>query len=159
MRQSGICAALIGATLFLAGVGRAEDEQETDVPYPDLPKGAGKIDENAPKSFKSTDSGLKYRVLREGTGKKPTPATLVAAHYQGWLDNGKVFDSSYRRRQPITFKLEQVVKGWGEGMQLVGQGGMIELEIPPELGYGNRGRPGIPANSTLHFIVEVLDVR
>lgn len=153
------CVTLVAVTLLMAAVGQSEDEKETEVPYPELPKGAGKIDEDAPKAFKTTESGLKYRILREGTGKKPTPETMVAAHYQGWLDSGRVFDSSYRKRQPITFKLGQVVKGWGEGMQLVGQGGMIELVIPAELGYGNRGRPGIPANSTLHFLVEVLEVR
>lgn len=153
------CVTLVAVTLLAAAVGQSEDDKETEVPYPELPKGAGKIDEDAPKAFKATESGLKYRILREGTGKKPTPETMVAAHYQGWLDSGKVFDSSYRKRQPITFKLGQVVKGWGEGMQLVGQGGMIELVIPAELGYGNRGRPGIPANSTLHFLVEVLEVR
>lgn len=159
MLQKLRCAALVASTLIMASVGQSEDEKEAEVPYPELPKGAGKIDEDAPKVFKATESGLKYRILRKGTGKKPTPEALVAAHYQGWLDNGKVFDSSYRKRQPITFKLGQVVKGWGEGMQLVGQGGMIELVIPAELGYGNRGRPGIPANSTLHFLVEVLEVR
>lgn len=159
MLQKWRCAALVASTLIMASVGQSDDVKEAEVPYPELPKGAGKIDEDAPKVFKTTDSELKYRILREGTGKKPTPETLVAAHYQGWLDNGKVFDSSYRKRRPITFKLGQVVKGWGEGLQLVGQGGMIELVIPAELGYGNRGQPGIPANSTLHFLVEVLEVR
>lgn len=149
---------MIGLALLMTGVGRADDDLK-EVSLPELPKGAGKIDEDAPKSFTSTPSGLKYRVLRAGTGRKPTPAATVVAHYQGWLDNGKVFDSSYRRRAPITFQLEQVVKGWGEGMQLVGQGGMIELVIPPELGYGARGKPRIPPNSTLHFLVEVLEVR
>lgn len=158
MLQKWRCAALVASTLIMASVGQSEDEKETEVPYPELPKGAGKFDEDAPKVFTTTESGLKYRILREGTGKKPTPETLVAAHYHGWLDSGKVFDSSYRKRQPITFKLGQVVKGWGEGLQLVGQGGMIDLVIPAELGYGNRGRPGIPANSTLHFLVEVLEV-
>lgn len=157
-QRSGFLTALAIA-LLAADFSMAEDEKDAEIAFPELPKEAGKIDEDAPKVFKTTESGLKYRILREGTGKKPTPETLVAAHYQGWLDSGKVFDSSYRKRQPITFKLGQVVKGWGEGMQLVGQGGMIELVIPAELGYGNRGRPGIPANSTLHFLVEVLEVR
>lgn len=158
MRSSWKSAAVIGLALLVAGVGRADDDDK-EVPFPELPKGAGKVDEDAPKSFTTTASGLKYRVLRAGTGKKPTPTATVVAHYQGWLDNGKVFDSSYRRRTPITFQLEQVVKGWGEGMQLVGQGGMIELVIPPDLGYGAKGKPKIPPNSTLHFLVEVLEVR
>jgi FKBP-type peptidyl-prolyl cis-trans isomerase len=85
----------------------------------------------------------------------------VKVHYHGWLDDGKVFDSSYQRREPIEFPLSGVIPGWTEGMQLVGQGGMIELLIPSDLGYGPRGTPGgpIPPNARLHFLVELLDVR
>jgi FKBP-type peptidyl-prolyl cis-trans isomerase FkpA len=81
-------------------------------------------------------------------------------NYHGWLDNGKVFDSSYERREPIEFGLNQVIKGWTEGMQLVGKGGMIELEIPANLGYGDRGAGAdIPGGATLHFLVELIDVK
>jgi FKBP-type peptidyl-prolyl cis-trans isomerase len=85
----------------------------------------------------------------------------VKVNYHGWLDGGKVFDSSYQRGEAIEFGLNQVIPGWTEGMQLVGQGGMIELLIPSDLGYGPRGTPGgpIPPNATLHFLVELLDVR
>jgi FKBP-type peptidyl-prolyl cis-trans isomerase len=85
----------------------------------------------------------------------------VQVNYHGWLDDGKVFDSSYKRGEPIDFGLNQVIPGWTEGMQLVGEGGMIELLIPSKLGYGARGTPGgpIPPNATLHFLVELLDVR
>lgn len=132
-----------------------------DVPHPTLPKGAGALDADAPKTFTTTPSGLKYRVLRKGAGANPKATSKVKVHYHGWLDGGKVFDSSYQRGESIDFPLNQVIPGWTEGMQLVGQGGMIELEIPSDLGYGKRGTPGgpIPPDATLHFLVELLDVR
>lgn len=149
--------ALFGLVLFLAEVALTADEQK-DVPFPELPKGAGQIDKNAPKKFTVTKSGLKYRVLRKGTGEMPKASNTVEVNYHGWLDNKKVFDSSYTRGQSISFGLNQVIKGWTEGMQLVGKGGMIELEIPSELGYGDRGTQGIPPKATLHFLVELLGV-
>ena len=113
--------------------------------------------------FKTTDSGLKYRILREGTGPKPAgPTEVVRVHYRGWLpdttngDEGTEFDSSYARGEPISFPLNGVIPGWTEGMQLVGEGGMIELEVPPELGYGAPGKGTIPPNATLRFVVELL---
>jgi FKBP-type peptidyl-prolyl cis-trans isomerase FkpA len=132
-----------------------------EVAHPALPAGAGSIDAAAPKTFTKTNSGLEYRILRNGAGAKPKAANTVKVHYHGWLDNGKVFDSSYERREPIEFPLNGVIPGWTEGMQQVGQGGMIELLIPSELGYGARGTPGgpIPPNARLHFLVELLDVR
>lgn len=133
---------------------------DKEVKFPELPAGAGKIDEAAPKSFTTTKSGLKYRVLREGKGAKPTAAQSVEVNYHGWLDNGKVFDSSYKRGESISFGLRQVIPGWTEGMQLVGEGGMIELEIPAALGYGARGAGrDVPPNATLHFLVETIKVK
>ena len=125
------------------------------------PKAAvpGKTDEDAPEEFTKTESGLKYRILRKADGKKPLPASAVTVHYKGWLDDGKVFDSSYARGETISFKLNQVIRGWTEGMQLIGKGGMIELEIPADIAYGAAGRPGIPPNATLHFIVELFEVK
>ncbi len=75
----------------------------------------------------------------------------MTVHYRGWLDNGKEFDGSYSRNEPATFPLNRVIPGWTEGVQLVGKGGMIELEIPSELGYGPQGAGGglIPPNATL----------
>ena len=99
-------------------------------------------------------------MLRAGNGAKPTAAQKVKVHYHGWLDGGKVFDSSYDRGETISFGLNQVIKGWTEGMQLVGEGGMIELTIPADLGYGARGAGGvIPPNATLHFLVELIAVQ
>ena len=131
-----------------------------EVPPPTLPKGAGALDKDAPKTFSTTTSGLKYRVLRKGSGGMPKAANTVEVHYHGWLDNGKVFDSSYDRGKSIAFPLNRVIAGWTEGMQLVGQGGMIELEIPSKLGYGDRGAGAdIPPGATLHFLVELLEVK
>lgn len=133
---------------------------DTDVPFPELPKGAGAIDADAPKTFQKTASGLQYRILRKGAGVAPKASNKVKVHYHGWLDDGKVFDSSFKRDEPTEFPLNQVIPGWTEGMQLVGKGGMIELLIPSNLGYGKRGAGGvIPPDATLHFLVELLDVR
>jgi len=135
-------------------------EAGPDVAFPELPKGAGKMDDSAPKKFTTTDSGLKYRVLRAGSDPKPTARQSVEVHYHGWLDNKKVFDSSYERGETISFGLNQVIPGWTEGMQKVGKGGMIELEIPAKLGYGSRGAgSAVPPNATLHFLVELKDIK
>lgn len=118
------------------------------------------MDKDAPKEFTATASGLKYKVLRKSEGKKPTAEDTVTVHYRGWLDDGKEFDSSYKRNAPATFPLNRVIAGWTEGVQLVGEGGMIELEIPSNLGYGTRGAGAdIPPNSTLHFIVELVKIQ
>ncbi len=152
-------ALLMFGLVFFPGVTGVSQETK-EVPFPTLPKGAGKIDADAPKGFMLTATGLQYRVLRAGTGKKPTAAQKVKVHYHGWLDNGKVFDSSYERGETIEFGLNQVIKGWTEGMQLVGEGGMIELVIPARLGYGDRGAGNvIPGGATLHFLVELLGVK
>jgi FKBP-type peptidyl-prolyl cis-trans isomerase FkpA len=147
-------------SLFLvAMVVTLNANQTKEVPFPKLPKGAGQIDEDAPKTFTTTPSGLKYRILRKGTGAAPKPADTVRVHYHGWLQDEKVFDSSYNRGQPISFPLNRVIKGWTEGMQLVGEGGMIQLEIPPDLAYGDRGAgEAVPPRATLNFLVELLKV-
>lgn len=135
-------------------------DEVKSVAFPDLPDGAGQIDAGAPKAFTTTASGLNYRILREGSGDKPTARQSVEVHYHGWLDNLNVFDSSYRRRESISFPLNRVIAGWTEGMQLVGKGGMIELEIPPKLGYGAQGAgAAVPPNATLHFLVELIDIQ
>ena len=119
----------------------------------------GVQDKDAPKEFTATGSGLKYRILRKSDKPKPKETSTVKVHYKGWLDGGKVFDSSYDRGESIEFPLNGVIAGWTEGMQLVGEGGMIELEIPSRLGYGERGVPGtIPSGASLHFLVELLKI-
>jgi len=127
---------------------------------PRMPPGAGEIDADAPKTLTPTESGLYYRILRKSDEQRPTAANTVTVNYHGWLDDRTVFDSSYQRGEAISFGLNQVIKGWTEGMQLVGKGGMIELEIPSNLGYGAAGSPPkIGPGATLHFIVELLDVK
>lgn len=139
--------------------GNSMSAEEKEVALPKMPKGAGKTDADAPKKFSATESGLKYRVLRKGTGGKPAATDNVKVNYHGWFDDGKSFDSSYDRGMPAEFPLNGVIKGWTEGLQLVGEGGMIELEIPYNLAYGEKGRPGaIPPKSTLHFLVELIKV-
>jgi FKBP-type peptidyl-prolyl cis-trans isomerase len=107
---------------------------------------------------KTTESGLQYIMVQEGTGKSPTLKDTVKAHYKGALINGQVFDNSYDRGQPAEFPVEGVIKGWTEALQLMKVGGKAKLFVPPELGYGAAARPGIPANSVLVFDVELLDV-
>ncbi len=132
--------------------------KKADVPEPF--EGAGKIDEDAPEEFTATRTGLYYRILRKSNGRKPKSYDTVIANYKGWLDSGKQFDSSYERHEPSEFVLNQVVPGWTEGLQLIGEGGMIELEIPGKLGYGPQGRPpNIPPNATLHFIIELKKIK
>jgi len=110
----------------------------------------------ADETLTKTASGLKYKVLREGSGKQPNAGSTVLAHYSGWLTNGTEFDSSWKRGAPISFPLSGVVKGWTEGLQLVKEGGRILLVIPPDLGYGARATGSIPANSTLVFVVDLV---
>lgn len=154
-----LCGVVLGSFLLLAKVAMSADDAK-EVALPKLPKGAGKVDEDAPKKFSATESGLKYRVLRKGTGDKPKATDMVKVHYHGWLDGGKVFDSSYDRGKPAEFPLDGVIKGWTEGLQLVGEGGMIELEIPFELAYGEGGQPPvIPPKARLHFLVELLKIK
>ncbi len=143
----------------------AQADRETSKPTTFLDKealqsGTGVMDDDADLEFLETASGLKYRVLRKSDGRKPNSANEVTVNYRGWLDSGKEFDSSYKRGEPISFPLGGVIPGWTEGMQLVGEGGMIELWIPSRLGYGAQGSGGsVPPNATLHFIVELISVR
>ncbi len=107
----------------------------------------------------TTDSGLQYQVLQEGTGPRPTINDTVTVHYTGTLLDGTVFDSSVERGEPISFPLQGVIQGWQEGLQLMPVGSKFRFWIPPELGYGARGAGGvIPPNATLIFDVELLGI-
>ena len=111
--------------------------------------------------FDQTDSGLRYKIIQKGSGVQAEKGKSVSVHYEGSLDNGQVFDSSYRRKDPITFTLGigQVIQGWDEGIALLQEGDKARFVIPSYLGYGERGAGGvIPPNATLVFDVELVKV-
>lgn len=120
------------------------------------------LEENAKNSdVVTTVSGLQYRVIKNGKGKKhPRLKDKVTVHYSGKLENGTEFDSSYKRGTPLKFNVNAVVKGWTEALQMMVEGDKWELFVPPELGYGSRGVPGvIPPNSVLIFEVELIKAK
>ncbi|MFY9343962.1 MAG: FKBP-type peptidyl-prolyl cis-trans isomerase [Planctomycetota bacterium] len=108
----------------------------------------------------TTQSGLQYEVIAAGEGASPGAADEVVVHYSGWLTDGTLFDSSHARGQTISFTLNRVIKGWTEGVQLMKPGGKFLFSIPGDLAYGARGSPPkIPANATLVFLVELVEVK
>ena len=112
--------------------------------------------------FEKTESGLRYKMIQKGNGKKAEKGRTVSVHYSGSLENGQVFDSSYKRKQPIDFPLGQghVIEGWDEGIALLQVGDKARFVIPSHLGYGSRGAGGvIPPDATLIFDVELMDVK
>ncbi len=112
------------------------------------------------KGIKTLESGLQYRVIKKGKGAVANDTTEVDVHYEGRLIDGKVFDSSYKRNQPLSFKPTQVIKGWSEALKMMPEGSVYELFIPYDLGYGERGAgQDIPPYSTLIFKVEVIKVK
>ena len=107
----------------------------------------------------TTKTGLQYKVIEEGTGKQPNSHSRVKCHYEGRFIDGTVFDSSFKRGEPATFGLDQVIPGWTEGLMLMKVGSKYEFTIPAKLRYGERGIPGhIPGNSVLIFTVELLSI-
>lgn len=112
--------------------------------------------------FEKTESGLRYQFIQKGDGKQAEAGKTVSVHYEGSLENGKVFDSSYPRKKPIEFKLGigQVIEGWDEGIALLKVGDKARFVIPSDLGYGPAGAGGvIPPNAILIFDVELMDVK
>lgn len=114
----------------------------------------------AEKGAVKTKSGMVYRSLKDGSGKSPTARNVVEVNYRGTLPNGKEFDSSYKRKQSISFPLSGVIPCWTEGVQLMKVGGKAQLVCPPELAYGARGAGrDVPPNATLIFDVELLAIK
>ncbi len=125
-------------------------------------KGVGKIflEENKKKPGVITlPSGLQYKAIIQGTGPKPVAADEVTVNYEGKFIDGKIFDSSYERKEPATFPLNGVIKGWTEGLQLMSTGSTYELYIPYDLAYGDKGNQGIPGYATLIFKVELISIK
>lgn len=150
--------ATLAAAFLLAGCQKASttSDAEPTAGTPPPPPAAASND-----AMKTTASGLKYQVLKQGTGTASPKATdTVRVHYHGTLLNGDVFDSSVQRGQPISFPLNGVIAGWTEGLQLMKVGDKFKFEIPPGLAYGaNSPTPAIPPNSTLVFEVELLGIQ
>lgn len=117
------------------------------------------LDKNAKREgVKVTSSGLQYEVLEDGNGKSPSATDIVRCHYEGRLINGTVFDSSYKRGEPSEFALNQVIKGWTEGLQLMKEGSKFRFYIPYYLAYGSRGVGNIHPYAALIFDVELIEV-
>jgi len=102
-----------------------------------------------------TESGLQYKALIMGTGRKPKASSKVDVHYRGLFLNGSVFDSSFSNDEPVSLSLKSVINGWKEGIQLMPTGSVFVFLIPPELAYGEKGAGVIPPNATLIFEVEL----
>jgi FKBP-type peptidyl-prolyl cis-trans isomerase FklB len=153
----------------IAGKPQLTDEQRKDVmttfekDMQQKQKALGEkfLEENKKKEgVKTTASGLQYKVIKEGSGPQPKATDVVTVNYRGTLIDGTEFDSSYKRGEPATFPLDRVIKGWTEGVQLMKVGSKFQLFVPPNLGYGDRAvSPDLPANSTLIFEVELLNVK
>jgi FKBP-type peptidyl-prolyl cis-trans isomerase FklB len=116
--------------------------------------------DNAKKNpnIKSLPSGVQYEVLKAGTGEKPTPTSKVTTHYHGTLTDGTIFDSSVERKEPATFPVNGVIKGWQEALPMMNVGSKWKIYVPSALAYGSRAVGKIPANSILIFEIELLNI-
>jgi len=145
---------ILAACLLLIGIsrGRAEEVASSEA------QAAGAA--SKAEATEKTASGLEITTLREGAGSHPQASDTVVVHYEGKLQNGKVFDSSLKRGKPATFPLNRVIRCWTEGVQKMKVGGKARLLCPPRIAYGVRGAPPrIPPNATLVFEVELLEIK
>lgn len=149
----------------MAEVARLQQEKELAarkaIADENAKKGRAFLEKNSHvKGVVTLDSGLQYKVIREGKGRKPTANDTVSVNYTGRLIDGKVFDSSYDRGVPATFPVQGVIKGWQEGIQMMKEGAKWQLFIPSELAYGDAGAGGaIGPGETLIFDVELLEIK
>jgi peptidylprolyl isomerase len=163
-----VCCVLLIVAQLTSGTGARTTAIAAELPKTDaaplVAQAAARKPATAPttekKEMTTTDSGLQYTDLVEGTGTSPEKGKTVTVHYTGTLQDGTKFDSSRDRGDPFKFKIGvgQVIKGWDEGVASMKVGGRRQLVVPPELGYGSRGIGPIPPNSTLVFDVELLGV-
>ena len=145
---------------YFTELDKARQAEQAEIGKAFREEGEKFLAENAKKEgVKVTASGLQYKVIKEGTGRKPKATDRIRCHYEGTFTDGRVFDSSYKRGEPIVFGLNQVIKGWTEGLQLMAEGAKYELYIPYQLAYGETGSQGaIPPCCALRFVVELLEV-
>ncbi len=124
-------------------------------------EGAAFLAQNAKKEgVKTLPDGLQYKVIKMGTGRTPKATDTVTVNYRGTFVNGTEFDSSYRRGQPFTFRVNQMIKGWVEALQMMPVGSKWQLFIPPQLAYGEKGAPpAIGPNATLIYEVELISIK
>lgn len=148
------------ANAFFQEQEKKMQEQRAQAGKAELERGRVFLENNGKRAeVTTTKSGLQYEVLTEGTGKHPKATDKVRCHYEGRLIDDTVFDSSYRRNEPAVFGLNQVIAGWTEGLQLMGEGAKYRFYIPYLLGYGESGAGEmIPPYATLVFDVELLEV-
>lgn len=135
-----------------------KETEKATTTKPEQPKAAPKAKQGG---YKVTASGLKIKDIKEGQGAEVKKGDTVVVNYKGWLDDGTVFDTSKKPgREPFDFTVGagEVIKGWDEGLQGMKVGGVRELVIPSDMGYGSRAVGPIPANSTLHFEIELLKI-
>jgi len=139
---------------------KAQQKQKANAEN-NLEVGKDFLTENAKRDgIKTTDSGLQYRIITEGSGDKPTLNDTVTVHYRGTLIDGTEFDSSYKRQQPATFPLKGVIKGWQEALPMMKKGAKWEIFVPANLAYGSKGAGDkIDPNETLIFEIELLDIK
>ncbi|MDB5195876.1 MAG: hypothetical protein JWP88_246 [Flaviaesturariibacter sp.] len=142
---------------FMAQVGAEKQHEKGEA---ERAAGAKFLAENKKKpGVITTASGLQYEIITQGTGPIPKADDMISAHYAGSLLNGKEFDNSYKRGQPLSIQVSGVIRGWTEALQLMPVGSKWKLYIPSELGYGDRGAGAdIPGGATLVFTVELLDI-
>jgi FKBP-type peptidyl-prolyl cis-trans isomerase len=135
-------------------------EKQAKMGEENLKKGQEFLEANKKKEgFITTETGLQYKITKEGTGATPSDQDTVVCHYKGTLTDGTEFDSSYSRNQPAEFPVMGVIPGWTEALKTMKVGEKRELVIPANLAYGPSPRPGIPANSVLKFDIELIEIK
>jgi len=157
IKSLAVALAMAATSTFTITSIMAQSSNPTD----NLAVGQAFLKENASKpGVHTTPSGLQYKVVTEGHGKNPKATDTVLVHYRGTTIDGTEFDSSYKRNEPISFPLNGVISGWTEGVQLMKEGGKVQLFIPSNLAYGSQGAGGVIApDSTLIFDIELLKVQ